>query len=108
VDKSFTGRLIESFASGHELPAQRLTISGRFAMNQDTIKGQWKQISGKMKQQWGKLTDDDLKIVEGNVDMLAGRLQERYGMAREEAERRIRGFEENLQMSRPKPGHLKH
>jgi uncharacterized protein YjbJ (UPF0337 family) len=55
-------------------------------MNQDTIAGHWKQISGKIKKQWGKLTDDDLKIVEGNAEMLAGRLQERYGIARDEAE----------------------
>jgi uncharacterized protein YjbJ (UPF0337 family) len=77
-------------------------------MNQDTIKGQWKQISGKMKQQWGKLTDDDMKVVEGNVEMLAGRLQERYGIARDEAEREVRAFEENLEMSRSTPPHLKH
>jgi uncharacterized protein YjbJ (UPF0337 family) len=77
-------------------------------MNQDTIKGQWKQISGKMKQQWGKLTDDDMKVVEGNVEMLAGRLQERYGIARDEAEREVRAFEENLEMSRRPPPHLKH
>jgi uncharacterized protein YjbJ (UPF0337 family) len=83
-------------------------ISRRFAMNQDTIKGQWKQISGKIKQQWGKLTDDDMQVVEGNVEMLAGRLQERYGIARDEAEREVRAFEENLEMSRSTPPHLKH
>ncbi|HTC28632.1 CsbD family protein [Dyella sp.] len=71
-------------------------------MNHDTIAGQWKQVSGKMKKQWGKLTDDDLKIVEGNAEMLAGRLQERYGMARDEAERQVREFEEDLSMSRQK------
>jgi uncharacterized protein YjbJ (UPF0337 family) len=71
-------------------------------MNQDTIAGHWKQISGKIKKQWGKLTDDDLKIVEGNAEMLAGRLQERYGIARDEAERQVREFEEDLNMSRQK------
>jgi uncharacterized protein YjbJ (UPF0337 family) len=68
-------------------------------MNHDTIAGQWKQVSGKIKQQWGKLTDDDMKVVEGNADMLAGRLQERYGIARDEAERQVREFEEDLSMS---------
>ncbi|HTV85365.1 MAG TPA: CsbD family protein [Dyella sp.] len=77
-------------------------------MNPHTIKGQWNQVSGKIKQQWGKLTDDDMKIVQGNVQMLAGRLQERYGIARDEAEREIRAFEESLQMSRRSPSHLKH
>jgi uncharacterized protein YjbJ (UPF0337 family) len=71
-------------------------------MNQDTIAGQWKQVSGKIKKQWGKLTDDDMKILEGNADMLAGRLQERYGIARDEAERQVREFEEDLSMSRQK------
>ena len=71
-------------------------------MNEDTIAGQWKQISGKIKKQWGKLTDDDLKIVEGNADMLAGKVQERYGIARDEAERQVRKFEEDLSMSRQK------
>jgi uncharacterized protein YjbJ (UPF0337 family) len=71
-------------------------------MNHDTIAGQWKQVSGKIKKQWGKLTDDDMKVVEGNADMLAGRLQERYGMARDEAERQVREFEEDLSMSRQK------
>lgn len=69
-------------------------------MNQDTISGQWKQLRGKIKTQWGKLTDDDLKIVEGHADQLSGRLQERYGIAREEADRQIRAFEEDLDMSR--------
>jgi uncharacterized protein YjbJ (UPF0337 family) len=71
-------------------------------MNHDTIAGQWKQVSGKIKEQWGKLTDDDMKVVEGNADMLAGRLQERYGIARDEAERQVREFEEDLSMSRQK------
>lgn len=71
-------------------------------MNEDTIAGQWKQLSGKIKKQWGKLTDDDLKIVEGNARMLAGKVQERYGIARDEAERQVREFEEDLSMSRQK------
>jgi uncharacterized protein YjbJ (UPF0337 family) len=59
------------------------------AMNWDTIKGDWKQFKGKARQQWGKLTDDDLDVVEGKREELAGRLQERYGIARDEAERQI-------------------
>lgn len=71
-------------------------------MNKDTVSGQWKQVSGRIKQQWGKLTDDDLKVVEGNAEMLAGRVQERYGVARDEAERQVREFENDLSMSRHK------
>lgn len=62
-------------------------------MNQDTIKGQWKQLGGKMKTQWGKLTDDDLKVAEGNAEYLSGKLQERYGIARDEADKQIKQFE---------------
>jgi len=62
-------------------------------MNQDQAGGQWKQFKGKVKEQWGKLTDDDLQMVEGKQDQLIGRLQERYGIAREEAERQIRDFQ---------------
>ncbi len=77
-------------------------------MNQDTIGGQWKQISGQIKKQWGKLTDDDMKVAEGSAEKLAGRVQERYGIARDEAERQVRKFEEDLNMSRQKTGHAKH
>jgi len=65
-------------------------------MNDDKIQGQWKQLSGKLKEKWGKLTDDDLKAAEGNSEYLAGKLQERYGIAREEAEWQIREFGRNL------------
>jgi uncharacterized protein YjbJ (UPF0337 family) len=61
-------------------------------MNSDRTAGQWKQIKGSIKEQWGKLTDDDLTQLEGHSDQLAGRLQERYGLAREEAERQAREF----------------
>ena len=61
-------------------------------MNTDRAAGQWKQIKGSIKEQWGKLTDDDLTQLEGNSEQLAGRLQERYGIAREEAERQAREF----------------
>ena len=58
-------------------------------MNWDQIKGNWKQMMGKAKQQWGDLTDDDLRKAEGDREVLAGRVQERYGIAREEAERQV-------------------
>ncbi|HEY6552972.1 MAG TPA: CsbD family protein [Vicinamibacteria bacterium] len=54
-------------------------------MNEDILKGQWKQLQGKARQQWGKLTDDDLSLIKGNRDILLGKIQERYGRTREEA-----------------------
>ena len=61
-------------------------------MNKDQIKGTWKEAKGKLKEQWGKLTDDDLMEIEGNQDQLIGRLQQRYGVAREEAEKQANKF----------------
>lgn len=61
-------------------------------MNSDTLKGQWKQLTGKAKSAWGKLTDDDLLRVEGNVDRLSGVIQERYGYTREQAEDEVQSF----------------
>ncbi len=58
-------------------------------MNWDQIEGNWKQLSGKVKRKWGKLTDDDITIAKGNRDILAGRLQERYGITREEAHKQL-------------------
>jgi len=61
-------------------------------MNEDTLKGQWKQLKGKAKAAWGDLTDDELTQVEGNAERLAGLVQERYGRSREEAEREVNDF----------------
>jgi uncharacterized protein YjbJ (UPF0337 family) len=65
-------------------------------MNWDQIKGNWKQMSGRAKQQWGKLTDDDLKQAEGHRDVLVGRIQERYGIAKDEADRQVQDWERGL------------
>jgi uncharacterized protein YjbJ (UPF0337 family) len=56
-------------------------------MNEDTLKGQWNQLKGSLKQQWGRLTDDDIAQLDGTKDKIIGKLQERYGIARDEAER---------------------
>lgn len=55
-------------------------------MNSDEMHGKWNQFKGAVKQKWGKLTDDDIKQVEGNRDILVGKIQERYGITREKAE----------------------
>ena len=58
-------------------------------MNEDTLKGQWTQLKGKVREEWGKLTDDDLDRVHGESEQLIGRIQERYGVARDEAKRQL-------------------
>ena len=57
-------------------------------MNADQIAGKWKQLKGTAKQQWGKLTDDDLEYIAGKSENLVGKLQERYGIEKEEAQKR--------------------
>ena len=61
-------------------------------MNWDEIKGNWLTFRGKVKEQWGQLTDDDLDIIDGKRDQLIGKLQARYGYARDRAEREINDF----------------
>jgi len=58
-------------------------------MNWDRIEGNWKQLKGKVQAQWGKLTDDDFTVMSGRREELVGKLQERYGVAKDEAERQI-------------------
>ncbi|WP_300004325.1 CsbD family protein [uncultured Cedecea sp.] len=64
-------------------------------MNQDRISGNWKQFKGKVKEQWGKLTEDDLNVVEGKRDQLAGRIQERYGYTKEQVEKEMKDWEDS-------------
>jgi uncharacterized protein YjbJ (UPF0337 family) len=56
-------------------------------MNWDQLEGQWHQVAGNLRSQWGKLTDDDVKHVAGKKDVLLGKLQERYGILKDEAEK---------------------
>ena len=58
-------------------------------MNWDQIQGNWKQVTGRAKEQWGKLTEDDLDVVAGRRDQLVGKIQERYGVAKNEAEKQL-------------------
>lgn len=62
-------------------------------MNADTLKGQWKQIKGEAKIRWGKLTDDDIDQIDGSVEKLEGKLQERYGWTREQVDEELRSFQ---------------
>jgi uncharacterized protein YjbJ (UPF0337 family) len=61
-------------------------------MNTDILRGKWNQLKGEVKSQWGKLTNDDLDRIEGDTDKLIGRVQERYGYAREQAVREVDDF----------------
>ena len=58
-------------------------------MNTDVLKGKWTQLKGNVRKQWGKLTDDDVDQIQGDAEMLQGRIQERYGRTKEEAQREV-------------------
>ena len=65
-------------------------------MNNDIIKGKWKQITGEAKKQWGKLTDDQIDQINGDREKLIGEIQENYGVARDEAEKQVKDFEDRM------------
>jgi uncharacterized protein YjbJ (UPF0337 family) len=65
-------------------------------MNWDQIEGNWKQFKGSAREQWGKLTDDDLDIIAGKRDKLVGKIQEKYGVAREAAEKQIEEYRSRM------------
>lgn len=65
-------------------------------MNWDRIEGNWKQFKGRVRSKWGELTDDELDMIEGDREVLLGKLQQRYGLAREEAENQVEAFEREL------------
>jgi uncharacterized protein YjbJ (UPF0337 family) len=87
---------VESGNSGWGLYPPCLTsrpsIQGRFEMNWDQIEGMWKQSMGKVKVKWGKLTDDDLTVINGKKEQLVGKIQERYGMKKDAAEKQVDDF----------------
>lgn len=62
-------------------------------MNRDQLEGKWHQMKGEVKARWGKLTNDDLDQINGNLEKLIGRLQERYGYARERAEKEVTDYD---------------
>lgn len=62
-------------------------------MNWDQIQGNWKQLKGRAQQKWGDLSDDELTIIDGKREELVGKLQEKYGCAKAEAEKQVKEFE---------------
>ena len=72
-------------------------------MNWDQVAGQWHEFTGQVKSKWGKLTDDDLRAVGGKRDALVGKLQQHYGVLKEEAEKQVDAFIAKLSPKAPKP-----
>lgn len=66
-------------------------------MNNDIVAGKWTQLKGRIREKWGQLTDDDFDVAQGNAEYLSGKLQERYGWAKDRAEREIKQFTDDWQ-----------
>lgn len=75
-------------------------------MNQDIVKGKWKQIRGRARQWWGKLTEDDLDVIDGNRYQLIGKLQERYGYTKDKAANEVNRHLKELDQGAEKKYHF--
>jgi uncharacterized protein YjbJ (UPF0337 family) len=73
-----------------DLIPQVISHEKKQVMNWDQVAGNWKQFKGNVKEKWGQLTDDDLGVIEGKKDQLVGRLEERYGYSKEQAEKELK------------------
>ncbi|MFZ4813357.1 MAG: CsbD family protein [Phototrophicaceae bacterium] len=67
-------------------------------MNWDNVQGKWKQYVGQAKEQWGKLTDDEVLEINGNREVLSGKIQDRYGVAKEDANKQIDDWAKRLKV----------
>lgn len=65
-------------------------------MNKDLFEGEWNVLKGKIKEKWGELTDDDITQIKGKKDQLVGKIQQKYGVAKEEAEKQLAELEKML------------
>lgn len=70
-------------------------------MKWDTVEGSWNEFKGRVREQWGRLTNDEVDVIAGRREKLVGKLQEHYGISREEAERQVREWTDMLEVSRP-------
>jgi uncharacterized protein YjbJ (UPF0337 family) len=92
-------RGLRQFVPSAILPTSRASKGN--TMNWDTIEGNWKQFKAHVKEKWGKLTDDNLDAIAGKRDQLAGKIQETYGITKDQAEVQVKAFEEMHKDYRP-------
>jgi uncharacterized protein YjbJ (UPF0337 family) len=87
---------VQASQPNDEAAVRRKRNRKEFAMNWDRIEGNWKQVTGKVKEQWGRLTEDDIQVIKGKQEQLIGRIQERYGITKDEAERQVKSWARDL------------
>ena len=79
-------------------------VYGEIKMNSDQLQGKWKEMKGVVKERWGKLTDDDLDVIAGQQEQLIGRIQNRYGVAKEAAQKEVEEWMKMDDFTRRKAG----
>lgn len=92
--------MFNDFTLGRRRARGRVERSPEF-MNWDRIEGNWKQLKGKARQQWGKLTDSDFEQIAGSKDQLVGRIQERYGISKDEAQKQADEWARTQKLEEP-------
>lgn len=85
-------------------PIQANAAPEEYRMNADQLKGKWTELKGSVRERWGKLTNDDIEVIAGQHDQLIGRIQNRYGIAKEEAQRQVEEWMKMDDFSRRKAG----
>src|SRR5512139_2031287 len=98
---TFIGRIYKSCPGGRYAYVRLAIPTKEIEVDWNIVEGNWKQFKGKVKQQWGKLTDDHLDVIAGKRDELVGKIQESYGITKDEAEKQIEDFEERNKDARP-------
>lgn len=93
----FTKFELELQRCNRQLPIEPLNME--IVMNWDVIQGNWAQYKGHVKAQWGKLTDDNLDVIAGKREELAGQIQKSYGIAMDDADKQIKAFQKYLKDS---------
>jgi uncharacterized protein YjbJ (UPF0337 family) len=86
--------------SEYVVPIETSISLKEIKMNWDRIEGNWKQFKGNVKEQWGKLTDDQLDVIAGKRDHLAGKIQETYGLSKDETEKQLSKWQKNVEESK--------
>jgi uncharacterized protein YjbJ (UPF0337 family) len=92
------------FVGGTHLPIQANVAPEEYRMNADQMKGKWTELKGAVRERWGKLTDDDLDVIAGQQEQLIGRIQNRYGIVKEEAQKQVDEWMRTDDFTRRKAG----
>ena len=92
------GSFVALFVNAKDIPTINYILKHeeRYFMNTDTVQGNWTELKGKIKAKWAKFTDNDIEAFKGNLEQIAGKVQQIYGYAKEKAEQEYQDFKKSL------------